>query len=306
MHRLVERWIMNLTALDVDEALFEFETWLNVESRFPTYSVNNTILILLQRPAAMYLASYDSWINDFGRHVLEGEKAIWIWVPIIAKRCPACGNSLEYHTRMGCDFDDTSPRMWEKGAVGFKPVPVFDISQTEGTPFPASKDRFGEMPDVHENSEVFVQMLIDEASSLDLAVRTVSPNEWSHPDTLGVCNRRCLMTLFPLIEVVDGHDEILLARTLLGQYARGRLAFDIDEEFERAMHEFEAKSAASIVERHFGIEDDEPLTGLGSWESDDLASVQSRLNRINHTAKEFITTFRTAFEMRPEFRSDIV
>ncbi|ELY38847.1 LtrC-like protein [Natronorubrum tibetense GA33] len=66
----------------------------------------------------------------------KGEKAIWIWAPIIAKKCPKCGNSSSYHERSDCEYDETEPDEWNKGLVGFRPAPVFDISQTKGESLP--------------------------------------------------------------------------------------------------------------------------------------------------------------------------
>jgi len=34
------------------------------------------------------------------------------------------------------EYNETSPDEWSKGLVGFKPAPVFGVSQTEGEPLP--------------------------------------------------------------------------------------------------------------------------------------------------------------------------
>jgi hypothetical protein len=77
---------------------------------------------------------------------MEGESAIWIWVPIITKQCPECENLPSYHQDSDCACDETLPEEWSEGLVGFKPAPVFDVSQTEGEPFatnssPSSRGR---------------------------------------------------------------------------------------------------------------------------------------------------------------------
>ena len=57
--------------------LFESEKYrqyLRTMSRFHRYSVNNTILIAMQRPDATHIAGFSNWKNQFGRHVRKGEK----------------------------------------------------------------------------------------------------------------------------------------------------------------------------------------------------------------------------------------
>ncbi len=56
--------------------LFESEKYmryLSVMSRFHRYSVNNTMLIYMQKPDATLVAGYNKWKDQFERHVKEGE-----------------------------------------------------------------------------------------------------------------------------------------------------------------------------------------------------------------------------------------
>ena len=55
--------------------LFESEKYmryLSVMSRFHRYSVNNTMLIYMQKPDATLVAGYNKWKNQFERHVKKG------------------------------------------------------------------------------------------------------------------------------------------------------------------------------------------------------------------------------------------
>ncbi len=68
-----------------------------------------------------------------------GGRAIWIYAPLTAKKCPECGDSPGWHEQAKTDckyHEESEPEAWSTGVVGFKPVPVFDISQTEGEPLP--------------------------------------------------------------------------------------------------------------------------------------------------------------------------
>ena len=55
--------------------LFESEKYmryLSVMSRFHRYSVNNTMLIYMQKPDATLVAGYNKWKDQFERHVKKG------------------------------------------------------------------------------------------------------------------------------------------------------------------------------------------------------------------------------------------
>ena len=69
--------------------LFEsdkYRKYLATMSRFHRYSVNNTMLIYMQRPDATHVAGFNKWRNQFGRNVLKGEKGIRIIAPTPYKK----------------------------------------------------------------------------------------------------------------------------------------------------------------------------------------------------------------------------
>lgn len=94
-----------------------WQDYLRTQSRFCDYSFNNTMLIAQQCPTATKVAGFRTWLK-LGRRVMRGEKAIWIVAPVIYR-----------DTTEGNDPESTSLH-------GFRYVPVFDISQTEGDDLP--------------------------------------------------------------------------------------------------------------------------------------------------------------------------
>lgn len=119
--------------------LFESEKYmryLSVMSKFHRYSVNNTMLIYMQRPDATLVAGFNKWKNQFERHVKKGEHGI----TIIAPRPTKEDRGNEARPGYSC----THPgRGWQGGHGGkeieipmFRPVKVFDVSQTDGKPLP--------------------------------------------------------------------------------------------------------------------------------------------------------------------------
>ena len=69
--------------------LFEsdkYRQYLSTMSRFHRYSVNNTMLIYMQRPDATHVAGFNKWRDQFGRNVMKGEKGIKIIAPTPYKK----------------------------------------------------------------------------------------------------------------------------------------------------------------------------------------------------------------------------
>ena len=79
----------NIQELFQSERYFDY---LRTMSRFHSYSVNNTILIHMQRPhAANPVAGFQKW-KQFGRHVKKGEKGLTIIAPTpLKRRSRRCG-----------------------------------------------------------------------------------------------------------------------------------------------------------------------------------------------------------------------
>ena len=58
-----------------------YAEYLSVMSRFHDYSLNNCLLIAMQRPDATLVAGYRAWQDKFDRHVRKGEHVIRILCP---------------------------------------------------------------------------------------------------------------------------------------------------------------------------------------------------------------------------------
>ena len=140
--------------------LFEsdkYRRYLSVMSRFHCYSVNNTMLIYMQRPDATLVAGYNKWKNQFERHVKRGEHGITIIAPTPYKK------KIE---EQKLDPDTKAPMLDKDGKVImeekeieiplFRPVKVFDISQTDGKPLP---ELAASLSGNVQNYEVFMEAL---------------------------------------------------------------------------------------------------------------------------------------------------
>ena len=120
--------------------LFEsdkYRRYLSVMSRFHRYSLNNTMLIYMQKPEATLVAGYNKWQDQFERHVKKGEKGIVIIAPSPYKKTIEA-EKLDPATRAPMRDRDGKIIMEETEieVPMFRPVKVFDVSQTEGKPLP--------------------------------------------------------------------------------------------------------------------------------------------------------------------------
>jgi hypothetical protein len=62
----------------------DWQRWLAVASRFPSYSINNVLLIAAQRPDATAVAGFGAW-KALGRQVDKGSKGIAILAPLVRR-----------------------------------------------------------------------------------------------------------------------------------------------------------------------------------------------------------------------------
>ena len=147
----IERGIQELFQSD------KYAEYLRTMSRFHKYSVNNTMLIYMQKPDATLVAGFNKWRDQFERNVMKGEKGIKIIAPTPYKK------KIEQEKR---DPDTNLPMLDADGKVMteekeikipmFKPVTVFDVSQTDGKPLPQlASNLTGDV----QNFDVFMEAL---------------------------------------------------------------------------------------------------------------------------------------------------
>ena len=120
--------------------LFESEKYmryLSVMSKFHRYSVNNTMLIYMQKPDATLVAGYNKWKDQFARHVKKGEHGITIIAPTpYKKKIEEMKRDPDTHAPI---LDADGKAVMEEKEIEipmFRPVKVFDVSQTDGKPLP--------------------------------------------------------------------------------------------------------------------------------------------------------------------------
>lgn len=202
----------------------EWKKYLSVMAKFHTYSFSNSLLIYLQKPDASMVAGYRVWTSEFHRQVRKGEKGIRILAPLKRKVIEA-------------DEEEGTYRI-----SGFRPVYVFDISQTYGEPVPVN---FCENLRGHvDNYHLFVEaLLLASPVRVHFAKTPEGVNGFYRP-------------LDEEIIINTGMSEAQTVKTLLHEIAHALLHKDnrSSEHSERVRREVEAESTAYAVSAYFGID----------------------------------------------------
>ena len=274
--------------------LFEsdkYRQYLATMSRFHRYSVNNTMLIYMQRPDATHVAGFNKWRDQFGRNVLKGEKGIRIIAPTpYKKKVEEIKTDRETNAPV---LDADGKAIIEEKEIRipmFKVVSVFDVSQTAGKPLPQlAADLSGNV----QQYEVFMEAL-RRASPVPMEIKPVAR------DTDGFFSIKAQS-----ITIRAGMSEVQTVCAAVHEIAHAKLhdyehmtelADDgetilVPGEKSRNTEEVEAESISYAVCQYYGIETGENSFGyIATWsKGKELKELRASLETINKTASELIT-----------------
>lgn len=278
----LEEGIANLFESDA------FKQYLTTLSKFHNYSLNNTLLIAMQKPDATLVAGYTAWQKQFGRQVQKGEKAIKILAPApykkkvnVEKQDPNTGEVLR-------NPDGTAQtEIQEVMQPAFKIVNVFDISSTEGKELPTIgvDELLGDV----KQYENFMNAL-KAFCPVPIAFEQIDSGAKGYYHQT---EQR--------IALQEGMSEVQTVKTLIHEMAHQKLhAVDpttkepIGENGNQTRHakEVEAESVAFTVCQHFGIDtSDYSFAYVAGWShGKETPELKASLNTIRQAASEMITT----------------
>ena len=274
--------------------LFEsdkYQQYLSTMSRFHRYSVNNTMLIYMQRPDATHVAGFNKWRDQFGRNVLKGEKGIRIIAPTpYKKKVEEIKTDPETNAPI---LDADGKAIIEEKEIRipmFKVVSVFDVSQTAGKPLPQlAADLSGNV----QQYEVFMEAL-RRASPVPMEIKPVAR------DTDGFFSIKAQS-----ITIRAGMSEVQTVCAAVHEIAHAKLhdyehmteladngeTILVPGEKSRNTEEVEAESISYAVCQYYGIETGENSFGyIATWsKGKELKELRASLETINKTASELIT-----------------
>ena len=257
----------------------KYKQFLNVMAKFPRYSVNNTMLIMMQRPDAQLCQSFTGW-KQMGRYVKKGERGISILAPAPYK-IEREQTKLDDKGRPVYDADGEPVK--EKVEVtirAFKVVKTFDLAQTDGK----------ELPTIGPNELVGS---IDGYPKLLQALQEISPVPVSFELIDGGAKGYYNLENKSIV-IQDGMSEVQTIKTLLHEMAHQKL-HDKDtvpeaKDITRNGKEVEAESVAYVVCQHYGINtSDYSFSYVAGWsEGKETPELKTSLDKIRQTASEFI------------------
>lgn len=275
--------------------LFEsdrYTAYLRTMSRFHHYSVNNQMLIHMQKPDATIVAGFNKWRDQFERHVRKGEKGIKIIAPTPFKK-KFEEQKYDPDTMLPVLDKDGKAVMEEKEVEipMFRPVTVFDVSQTEGKPLPhLAADLHGDV----KQYEVFLEAL-RRAAPVPVDFRPMKPelDGYFDQDAQRIAIREGMSQVQTVSAAVH---EITHAK--LHNYEAARLEAARGDENkkppapkDRATEEVEAESVSYAVCQYYGIQTGENSFGyIATWsKGKELPELRASLETINKTASGLIT-----------------
>lgn len=275
--------------------LFEsdkYKSYLQTMSRFHKYSLNNTILISMQKPDATLVAGFNKWRDGFSRHVKKGEKGIKIIAPTPYK-IKEQREKLDPQTKAPI-LDASGKVQTEEVEVQipmYRVVSVFDVSQTYGEPLPTlASNLTGNV----EQFEVFMEA-IKRTAPVPIEIKPMPDN------TDG-----CYHTEDKRIAIREGMSEVQTVSAVIHEVAHSLLHNrEMEKELQaqqdenakpvkpkdRNTEEVEAESISFAVCSYYGIQTAENSLGyIASWSKGrELAELRASLETINKTSSELIS-----------------
>lgn len=257
----------------------KYKQFLDTMAKFPRYSVNNSILIMMQRPDASLCQSFTGW-KEMGRYVKKGEKGISILAPAPYKiereqtRLDDKGKPV-----LDADGEPVTEKV-EVTIRAFKVVKTFDVSQTDGKELPSIG------PDELVGS-------IEGYPKLLQALQEISPVPVTFEQIEGKA-KGFYHQEDKRIAIKDGMSEVQTIKTLLHEMAHQKLhdkdAVAAADYVSRNGKEVEAESVAYVVCQHYGINtSDYSFSYVAGWsEGKETPELKSALDKIRQTAADFI------------------
>ncbi|WP_288619355.1 JAB domain-containing protein [uncultured Eubacterium sp.] len=258
----------------------KYAQYLKTMAKFHTYSLNNTILISMQRPEATLVTGYERW-KSLGRQVKKGEKAIRIIAPAPVKEKRQQKKLDEENKPVLDENGDPEMEEVEVTVQKYKVTNVFDISQTEGDPIETLDA--AELTASVENYAEFLQ-----------AVEKVAPVPIRFDELTGQ-TKGYFHTVKQEIVIQKGMAESQTLKTAIHETAHSLLhnkeEMAKQEDLKnRQTKEVEAESVAFVVCSAFGLDTSEySFPYIAGWSSGkEMTELKASMDVIRKTSSNLI------------------
>lgn len=283
------------------QELFEsdkYKSYLQTMSRFHKYSLNNTMLISMQKPDATLVAGFNKWRDGFSRYVKKGEKGIKIIAPTPYK-IKEEREKLDPQTKAPI-LDASGKVQTEEVEIQipmFRVVSVFDVSQTEGEPLPTlASNLTGNV----EQFEVFMEA-VKRTAPVPIEIKPMSEDTdgYYHIEDKRIAIREGMSQVQTISAAIHEVAHSLLhnremEKELQAQQCENKKPM---KPKDRNTEEVEAESISFAVCSYYGIQTAENSLGyIATWsKGKELAELRASLETINKTSSELISGIDTHF-----------
>jgi len=270
LSKKIESYISNLIE-DIDNLKNseEFMNFLAFNAKFHNYSLNNTLLIYIQKRNASRVAGYNKW-KSLHRTIKAGDNTpIWIYAPMTAKVREK-------------DLDD---EIKDKRVTFFRLVKVYDVSDTipldERGELPKAMDWKGDSSP-NEVAAKLSRYALDLADTMGIEITNDPTRRGEGGYSAG-----------GRINISSGSDGIFKARTLIHEIAHELLhqkensLFAIEEP-DTAVRELQADSVAYIILKHYDLPVTSTVNYLAGWKAN-KDKIMKNLSILKKTADFIIT-----------------
>lgn len=271
------------------QTLFEsdkFKEYLKTLSKFHDYSLNNTILIAMQKPDATLVAGYTAWQKQFGRQVQKGESGIHILAPTPYKKKMQVDKTDPVTGEILMNTDGTSEKETREVLMpAFKVANVFDVSQTDGKPLPTIG--VNELTGDVAQYEIFFEAL-KKSCPVPMGFEQIGGGAKGYFHT--VENRIAIQEAMSQVQTIKTaiHE---MTHQKLHSIAPAEKPDPAEPKLTRNQKEVEAESVAFTVCQHYGIDTgDYTFAYVAGWShGKEIPELKASLDRIRKAANEMIT-----------------
>lgn len=255
----------------------KFKEYLNVMSKFHNYSMNNTILIMLQKPDAQRVAGYNTW-KELGRQVQKGEKAIKVLAPSSFKK------EVQAIDQKGKPIigEDGKPKTEMKEIQYFRQVSVFDVSQTQGKELPTLTTEL--RGNVEEKAAIY--KAINNITGLEVQEEKIKGKAKGYYQPASLTGEEAK------IVVRKGMEDLQSIKTAIHETAHCLLHDPNNKEAlgatdTRNSQEVQAEAVAYVVGQRLGLDtSDYSFAYIASWSAGrELKELKQSLDKIQQTAE---------------------
>lgn len=258
-----------------------FQDLLNVMAKTKTYSLNNTILIMAQRPSATMVMGYKDW-QKLGRQVQKGENGIRILAPSIKKKDLEKVDPVTQKPVIGKDGKPETER--KDVLTGYFQVSVFDVEQTAGKEIPQVRDFISR----YMQEDDYISKLYGDYKTFLNDTKDQSVEE--QPTEKGVGGWFSRSTGEIVISSTENNNDTEKFRVLIHEYAHSLLHHKESDmkDLPRGHKEAQAESVAYVVSKYYGLDSEDVSTGyIATW-SQDMKLAKQALKEIQDVANIII------------------